>query len=797
MGLLAGVLASGGAWGAENIARGAAYTVDPVPAYEHCTDPGDASQLTDGVYSEGYFWTQVSTVGWQNAKPVAITLDLGKVQGIGGISVNTAAGVAGVHWPSAILILVADEDRQFYGAGELVALSAAQGLPSAEGYAVHRYQTEALQTHGRYVALLISNQPFTFVDEVEVYAGDPAWMSLPRSGEAVSDPKTYAKQLAVYEGVQRRLRQDAAEVREKAGKAQLKDEVRNAVLAELDTAAQEALALPTHYGEDFRTVLPLNAAHARVFRAHARLWAAMGAAPLTAWSANPWDYLSITADPPQNQPPELRVAMMSNEYRAAAFNLSNATQEDVVLRLTIQDLPGGDNPPYVAVHEVAWTDTGAGQPVAAALPLAERQDDAFLMHVPAGMTRQVWLTFHPVDVPAGEHAGAIHLGSGDTALSVPLTLHLYPLRFPEQPTLHFGGWDYTNVLGHYEVTEQNRPALIAHLREHFVDSPWAVPSAMPFGEYDAAGAMTQEPDTANFDSWVELWPGAAQYLVFAAVNGSLKGFAMGTPEFDRAVGEWATFWAKHAAEKGLKPEQIGLLMVDEPQDPAQDAVIIAWAKALHAANTGVRVWEDPIYRDVSKAHPELASVCDVLCPNREIFMSASQEYRDYYLAQRDRGVTLEFYSCGGPVRLRDPYRYHRVQAWICWQYGAKATYFWAFADAAGASSWNEYAAPRNAYTPLFIDAASITAGKHLEACREGIEDFEYLVMLRDAIAGAEARGVDAGTLDQARSLLADLPRQVIDAGHTVTFRWMNEDVDHAPADRAREQILETLVKLEN
>ena len=412
------------------------------------------------------------------------------------------------------------------------------------------------------------------------------------------------------------------------------------------------------------------------------------------------------------------------------------------------------------------------------------------------MTRQVCLTFHPVDVPAGEHAGTIQLGSGDTAQSVPLTLHLYPLRFPDKPALHFGGWDYTNVLGHYEVTEQNRPALIAHLREHFVDSPWAVPSAMPFGEYDAAGAMTQAPDTANFDSWVELWPGAAQYLVFAALNGSLKGFAMGTPEFDRAVGEWASFWAEHAAEKGLKPEQIGLLLVDEPQDPAQDAVIIAWAKALHAANTGVRVWEDPIYRDMSKAHPDLAAACDVLCPNREIFMSASQEYRDYYLVQRDRGVTLEFYSCGGPVRLRDPYRYHRVQAWICWQYGAKASYFWAFADGAGASSWNEYAAPRNAYTPLFIDAASITAGKHLEACREGIEDFEYLVMLRDVIAVGEARGANAGTLEQARSLLADLPRQVIDAGHTVTFRWMNEDVDHAPADRAREQLLEMLIKLE-
>ena len=41
----------------DNIALGIPYTLEPAPAYEHCTDPDDDKQLTDGVYTEGYFWT--------------------------------------------------------------------------------------------------------------------------------------------------------------------------------------------------------------------------------------------------------------------------------------------------------------------------------------------------------------------------------------------------------------------------------------------------------------------------------------------------------------------------------------------------------------------------------------------------------------------------------------------------------------------------------------------------------------------------------------------------------------------
>lgn len=83
----------------ENVARGKRYTLQPTPGYPHCTDPGDTSQLTDGQYTVGYFWTQKSTVGWVRNQNLVITLDLGEHVPISGLSLNSAAGIAGVKWP--------------------------------------------------------------------------------------------------------------------------------------------------------------------------------------------------------------------------------------------------------------------------------------------------------------------------------------------------------------------------------------------------------------------------------------------------------------------------------------------------------------------------------------------------------------------------------------------------------------------------------------------------------------------------------------------------------------------------
>ena len=198
----------------ENIALGKPYTLDPRPNYSYCTDPGDKTQLTDGVYTKGYFWTQKSTVGWQNPSAVTITLDLGAVQPICGASFNTAAGRAGVAWPASIIILVSDDGKSYYPAGELISLSLKHGAAPAD-YAIHRYWTGELRTHGRFVSFLVtSGSSYTFVDEIEVYRGEPDWVKLPFSGESVTDAKSYH----LHAVLEQRIRKDMLAVREAVAK---------------------------------------------------------------------------------------------------------------------------------------------------------------------------------------------------------------------------------------------------------------------------------------------------------------------------------------------------------------------------------------------------------------------------------------------------------------------------------------------------------------------------------------------------------------------------------------------------
>ena len=112
-----------------NIALNKPYTLDPSPNYGDCTLDPQRVVLTDGAYTEGYFWVQKTTVGWVNTRPVAITLDLGQVKPIAGLSYSTAAGVADVAWPASMWIMVSDDGKEWCAAGDLVRLANKHGAP--------------------------------------------------------------------------------------------------------------------------------------------------------------------------------------------------------------------------------------------------------------------------------------------------------------------------------------------------------------------------------------------------------------------------------------------------------------------------------------------------------------------------------------------------------------------------------------------------------------------------------------------------------------------------------------------
>jgi hypothetical protein len=725
------------AFAQNNLALNKPYTWNTKPNYTFTIDDGDATQLTDGQYTEGRFWVERSTVGWMHtsAGRVVITIDLGEVQSIGGFSINSAAGNSGVHWPAYIHVLVSDDNAHYRAVTDLAQTSP----PPAGGYAVHRYEAHDIRARGRYVTfVIIPDGIFAFADEIEIYAGNGE----PPARATIDDLDAYMDGIVIHAAVRKRLAADLAAVREAAKE-------RRALTSELDSIAAAIDALPLiENPRSFRAVFPLNDIHARIFAMYGEL---ARSKTVTAWTCNRYDYIEPQATAaPARAARKLSVAAMRGETRSAVINLANATTQATRAAVRIEGLPNT----AIELRQVEWTDTadlastltadaqkqwdGPTSPAPIASALVDMPDNTTTL--PAGMTRQVWINVTPLaDAPAGEHRATVIIEPQDgDRIDMPLTLRVFDVTYPEQSALHVGGWDYTNGGGLYGVTAQNQQPLIDMISAFGVDTPWGSSSVLGFGAFDAQGNMTTPPDTSQFDQWIERWSQARRYAVFLHAQPQIGDHPRTTEAFNRAVGQWITFWVDHARSKGIDPQRLIVLIVDEPRKPEDDQLTIDWAVPIRAANTGVTIWCDPVYFDPNEALPGLWEVVDTICPLRGRLVKGGPEALAFYKRQNR---TLELYNCSGPSTRLDPYSYYRLQAWHAFDIGAVATHFWAFGSVGRGGSWNEYLNTVVTYTPLFIAPDSVTPAKPMMAIRESVQDYQYLVMLRDR-AGS-SRQVDA------------------------------------------------------
>jgi hypothetical protein len=821
----------------QNVALGTSYTFSLAPSISDCSDAGDSIQLTDGYtlpqgnYPRGTFFTQDSSVSWNGQQE--ITIDLGEDKPLEGVAVNMGAGMSGntfVPWPLIIQMLVSEDNVTWEAVGNLVELDLVnapfQVQPDVPYASItHQYKTMTLATHGRYMKLVFGSASYKYADEIEIYRGPDANLALPYASPGITDVPTYFKSAIVPTKLRTRLAIDSQRIKQAITTANLAANISDPLHASLDAINQQLPSLTTIASPTtFKTIFPINDMHRQIFAVQAGLWRALGLTDIVAWKSGRYDPLSPTEVPTQNTA-EMNVAMMSNEYRADVINLSNTKASATDLTSTIEGLPGGDNPDYVTVHEVPFTDTSNLVPVAAALPIITKQNGQYVVTVPAGLTKQIWLEFHPTEVLAGTYQGRLKVtGAGITTFTVPLNLEIYPLTFPAKPTLHLGGWDFSNPTTGFGgwnmgLTANNRQALIAKLQTHYVDTTWAATAALPghvsglvlsAGSYDSSGHLITPPDPAAFDAWVAEWPAASHY--FAILDISLTptssnfsvGFPVGSTEFNTAMREWATWWVSHLQSQNIPPSKVGLLFSSETHTADIAALHIAYGEAIRSAGTELKIFEDPIlpfFAPSSVPDPRLFEIADILSVQTNIFLDNNAEYKEFYAQQQAAGRELWFYSAQGPRPLRDPYLYDQVPGWLAWQYGAKGIEAWAYTDFGyppipnyPRSCWNDYAGVTN-YSPLFIDTVSVTDGKHMEASREAVEDYEYLKMLQDKISFLEVLGIKDSAIDSAKILLATGVTRVTDGRKSSAKDLWHITKDRSVADQVRVEILESLTQL--
>jgi len=781
-----------------NIAYGKPYTFSQTPNFR--SDPGGA--LTDGIYTTGRpLWSQAGSVGWNYINDVSITIDLGDQMPVGGVAINTAGGGSSISWPFAVLMLFSDDASTWRYAGDLLALAGRGATQHPTDYAVIRFRADGLNTACRYVQVLIlSGNGGIFLDEIEVYSPSPDTGEVPLASlPLVADITTWQPLEVVDAAVRRRLRYDLFELEDAVDASGLGSGDKATLLSQIDAIAS---IIPTNSVRDVtweNTIFPVNNTHTDIFKIQAAFWAALSLDDVILWGSDPWDMLDPITTP--SGAADVEIKMMNKERRSGCFNISNSTQADTNLFLIVTNLPSGTNPDYVQLYQVPFTDTRTGVAVASALVPLSESDGRYGLTVASGMTSQIWIMANPTNLTAGDNVGSILVADSDSGLvgTVPITITTFDVEFPDSMFLHCGGWDYTDSTARKYVTPENKVQAIAVMREYGVNAPWArgdvqypATGSMKTGSYNAFGTMTTPPDSTQFQEWVEAWPSVGGYYVYLNVAEPFAGLTFQSAAWEAAITQWINWWVAKLDEWDIGPESLYLYLIDEPKSIAEDNMVIAYGNAIKAAQPDVVIWQTSGWRPPTNGSADMYAISDELCPHLPWFTGT---YASFYVDQGTAGKDLSFYSALNRARVYDPFTYYRLPAWYCWEYEGRGVHFWAFMDHGVASSWNEYSAGYNGgYTPLFVDAVSVTGSKHMAAIQEGLQDYEYLLLLQTEIDRFEPED-DREDIVAARTLMAETPDQVLSGARlSGAILWTNPKNRNA-ADNARADIIASVLAL--
>ena len=760
-----------------------------IPSNYALTKDKDLAQLTDGKYAGEVFnaehqtkslWVQPGSITWRARKePVVITIDLEKVSPISGISFSTAAGAAGVQFPAFIGIAVSDDAKTWRYQGNLTSLARKNGVPDLQKYSKFRFVTHDLQIKGRYVALSVIQNPYTVTDEIEVYSGDVTWLNRKPVGKELASPaemKELAAGAMTAGFIQRRLDSDMRAVRQLLDDSKLPTTRKNALSAQVDEAARKNDELQLAE-EHVKTVLPINAEHRDVMAVYGELLAAEGAKPLSIWKQHRYAWVPFMARPETAQNLSLNISMLRNQFRSEAFLLTNASGGEKTVSMQLKNPPANAQAGWLQLAMAAWTDTYQGTPVAdALLPLKEVQD-RYEVKVPAGFTAKLWLTVDSSKLDPGSYASALAVDGQE----VPFHLSVSP-SVMQRPRLSLGMWDYTDPKsikgsGSRGINPQNYPAAFELMKSHHVDSPWGGRYILPWpkaADFDANNQLKAPLDFTDFDKWVAQWPHARNFFVFisAKENESFASAKRGTPAFNARLGNWAKAVVAHMKAAGMEPKKLSILINDEAglHGEWQDDVIADWARAIKAGTTEITLLSDPVWKrpDLQK-NQDAITLMDQLMPNTQIYAGAVPEVREYFRKQRDNGKELWLYACTGPVRLFNPQQYYRGQAWRVFEMGGKGMGFWSFGSIGSApTTWHDYEIAQS-FSPAFLDEDTVYNSIHWDSVREGMQDFEELSMLRDAIATTRDTALKA----QAQAVLDEAVQRVTST--KTTELWHKEE----------------------
>jgi len=469
-----------------------------------------------------------------------------------------------------------------------------------------------------------------------------------------------------------------------------------------------------------------------------------------AWEFCPWAYFDPLKTLPtaQDRTEELSASLCIGEYESIALNLTNLTSRTLEVRVLAGDLVGEKTFPaegHLQFRRAVTVSTIRREYVAYALPLL---DQGKLLTIPAMETAQLWITINAIGIEPGDYVANLRLRSIEvdpTEIDIPIHIEVYDLALPRPSPLRFCVWARAASAPEYELKD-----LIDHgVNVHF--------GSCPIATCNEKGEIVGEIDFAQHDATVrKLSP--CGLMLFLSPQSGLRGQPFLSEPWRRAFVSYIRSWASHMKELGIGYEDWALYPYDEPSTPYARTTLnlVEVARLVKEADPNILIYANPTSGTTMETVEMLTGLVDIWCPSAELL----ERLGDELIPEAKRvGREVWFYDAAGHARTLSCLGLYRWRFWYAWNLGLTGVGWWVYYYGGG-HLWDGPNPYGDYFSTVYKAPGAIVTSKRWEAAREGVEDYEILYLLRDAIRRAKRRGIRDSALADAEKLLEELPRAV-------------------------------------
>lgn len=489
------------------------------------------------------------------------------------------------------------------------------------------------------------------------------------------------------------------------------------------------------------------------------------------WTCSPYIATGPSSMPPRlGPPPTVVIEAAQNEYEHAVVNVTNLTEEAIEFSLD-GSLPGQVGRPRSGLNATVQQVVRFQPKLLGKKPsdLPEKEDGLAMPLVELGglstffvqplSTRQVWVTVQTRDLKPGTKTHRLRVVPLSVALpaaDVPVELTVWPVRIADEAPIGVFCFDYA---GDY-----------AWMRSYKINLWFR--GAFPNGlKLDAGGKLLPyKTDIGRVKQRME--EGARKFLLSYGYAGSFiqwaekQKLAYMSPQWKRLFKEILGRMVREWREAGLGYDDFALQTIDEAHGHQVQQVI----------ETTPLVREvDPRVRTAMTIMTDLADL-KKMAPHVDVWINRNgamwgQEQWDFFHAEQAKGKPI--WSWNMPCTPKSaPLTQFRTYGWRAMKFDFDAIGFFNYFGMV--------------YQPMRRGGGFAT--RHWEAWRDGVEDYQLLWTLRQAIGEAARRGL-ADKLKPSEELLAKAVDGVIGPKFFPPNTQETEDAVRAARAKAAAEII--------